>query len=368
MTSNPSSSTPTPLFGKEDTDDTVFNKIVEAKPTELLLDNNQNITPNLFTKHLNIREKTKEFRSGLTNLGLSHTKITFRELTPFLTNCSRLSQLSLSECRIDDALLMQIGLECNDLTFLDISNTAVSDKGVSVLFIGLGKALQWLDLGNCQNITGECFRQAPALAPLKALNLNDCTKLDTWKFACSLNKFTNLTKLKVARVCDDNLLVMMSMHCPNLKEVQISGSSVTESRIALLLQKCPQIVNLDIQRLRITDFTGECLLYATQLKRLFASYIPQSAPKIIQHVKHLRGVLVVLHIENTGFHHHQQLIQTLPGLKKLNIKENPITEEHLIALVTEMTHLVTIWAPTVSKKSEQELKDLSPNKCQVIIK
>ena len=90
-----------------------------------------------------------------------------------LTN---LKSLSLVNCNIDDALLIQMSLECKTLQTLNISNTNVTgtsaqhifsnipfinyhlDKGVSMLFLQLGNVLQTLILNGCVGITGECFR------------------------------------------------------------------------------------------------------------------------------------------------------------------------------------------------------------------
>jgi len=166
----------------------------------------------------------------LTQLSLSHNKLSRDLITKTLPSFTKLTSLSMSYSNVTDNQVSIIGLYMSNLTSLDVSFcTQVSDHGLLTLVLGQDvsgasdtrfgqcKKLSTLLVSGCQNVSSHSVTTL-------LLNLN----LSMFDFCDTVGVIHQL-------ICDDKLnktLLLKSLYC---------GESCTQESLPLVIGACPRV-------------------------------------------------------------------------------------------------------------------------------
>jgi Leucine-rich repeat (LRR) protein len=164
-----------------------------------------------------------------------HLKVNSDLVAHHLTLPSTRTELSLSGAALDDSAFAEIG-KCNNLNWLDLSGSTISDERIKQL-AGCKKLAQ-LFLVECRLDRGAL----PALSQFENLNeldLSGSSVVDQELDAlAALDRLATL-RLIATHVSDAGLLAIENL--PNLRTLYLSRSQVSDAGIAKLKQKLPNL-------------------------------------------------------------------------------------------------------------------------------
>jgi len=128
--------------------------------------------------------------------------------------CLSLNTLNITECKsVGMEPIVTMGLCCPSLENLDLSQmTDLSDEGIISVIDGCGRQLVSLNLTKCTNITDVAVAAiASHCGDLERLTLDGCHQIG------------------------DLGLQMLAADCPLLKDVDVSGTSITDAGLRALV-------------------------------------------------------------------------------------------------------------------------------------
>jgi Leucine Rich Repeat (LRR) protein len=209
---------------------------------------------------------------NLAVLNFSKRDIRNENLSTLLDQSSKLTTLKLGLCtKIDDTGIQDLKKKCPHLTILDLSDTKVSDAGLT----SLPSSLISLDLPRAHQITNEGLLEIGGQCPhLKELSLKGCysiTGRGIRTFAENLKQLNTLAIEGCSEVTVEDTIALMKS-CPtitslspncreftdadferlipqlsNLTSLQlILARHISEDSLMKLLENCPQLTSLEL--------------------------------------------------------------------------------------------------------------------------
>lgn len=144
-----------------------------------------------------------------------------------LRDCKNLQDIDLSKCKINAQVLMDIGVGCPFVTYLNLSNSTIEDACLNNLTKHF-PSMRYLDISNCQALTEAgfyFFYTNKALSNLLHLNLSGCVNV-------------NGTCITYIGQCCKILTSLILDYIPSLTDDCISKMTIVlrELRVLSLLQ------------------------------------------------------------------------------------------------------------------------------------
>ena len=243
---------------------------------------------NLEDKHLEFL--CKDFASQVEVLSINYCKkITLRSiknielLTKLVTFNSRFLGESKEALKINwpktikqfDTRYSKIGdqfcssLSGNQLEYLDIQFSDVTDKGIVNILNNSWKTLKILRIKFCDNLTNKSKRKIFSkctnlekltvaeveMKDFKKLNFHKIvslklyqTEVDNRELKKIIPKLENLKRLQFTAKIDDNILNLISNHCKDLTKLDISSDIITEEGFSYISRLNPKLKMLDLSR------------------------------------------------------------------------------------------------------------------------
>jgi hypothetical protein len=321
-----------------------LNKFLAHCPNLVKLDLNCCKNINDTIEELQINENLEK----LKELSLSYSSITMKSLNKFLAHCPNLVKLNLSGCKnINDTIEeLQINENLEGLKELDLYGTSITMKSLNK-FLAHCPNLVKLNLPGCKNIndTIEELQINENLEKLKELSLSYSSI--TMK---SLNKFLahcpNLVKLNLPgckNINDTIEELQINENLEGLKELDLRGTSITMKSLNRFLAHCPSLVKLSLAfSENIYDSNEE--LQIENLKKIKEldlsgpSITTKSLNRFLTHCPNLVKLNLVKLDLNSCININDtieefQINENLEKLKELDLSFSSITSESLIRLL-----------------------------------
>ncbi|XP_059296709.1 F-box/LRR-repeat protein 3-like [Lycium ferocissimum] len=211
-----------------------------------------------------------------------------------ISKCVSLSSLKLGIClNITDQGLIHIGMFCSNLKELDLYRCAgISDLGILAIARGC-TGLEMINIAYCNRITDGSFISLSKCSKLNTLESRGCplvTSLGLAAVAVGCKQLTTLD-IKKCQSIDDAGMIPLAHFSPNLKQINLSYTSVTDVGL-LSLASISGLQNMTILHLKglSPGGLGAALLACggltkVKLQTSFKSLLPQP---LLQHLE-VRG-------------------------------------------------------------------------------
>jgi len=241
--------------------------------TELDLSNSGygEITDTLF---LNI---LKRYRYFLYHVKLEGCRSLTSSALNQLAECKNLQDIDLADCRINVAVMQNIGLSCPFVTYLNLSNTGLDNT----CFINIAKSfrsLRFLDVSYNEDLDETGFYCLVTSKPLKHLahiNLSGC---------CGVNG----NCLSYVGQCCQLLTSLLLDNMPDLADECIAKMAATCSRLRVLSL---------LQAVRLTDRSLRYIAIAlTQLEKVYLEgnkFVTDNGVSAVLGLKNLKHIHIV---------------------------------------------------------------------------
>ena len=256
----------------------------------------------------------------LESLSLESTPITGAGFGQ-LKGLDKLTTLNLNKTRVGDSALRQLG-KLTRLQRLELSSTRVSDGGLTHILASANQ-LKYLDVFGT-NITDASLASLQNKQGLQALFLGGTQTSDVGLSA--LQKLNNLQELDLegTQITDAGLQNLKGMKLVILKlgKTRIAGPGLTN------LSGLGGLVFLDLSGTSVTDDSLTALARLGNLRTLLFSGTRVTSKGMRQ----LQGApqLVELHLEATDVGDSGiELLAALPNLQRLNLNETGVTNDGL---------------------------------------
>lgn len=176
-----------------------------------------------------------------------------------VAECPRLTKLHHGALAVLDARACDgvgAGVErlgtCGHLYSLDLSGVAVRDSGL--LAIALGCALTVLRVRGCGELTDAALSAvASSCAGLTVLDVSFCGRLTDVGLIVLGSCCTELRELHVAGLRLATDAGLSGLHCPDLRELDASSTSLTSAGLEAALEGAPRLARLAIADCRALD-------------------------------------------------------------------------------------------------------------------
>lgn len=169
----------------------------------------------------------------MSNLRVVHYKGKREGLIDFIQHLPNVEYLDIwEERKVDDSVLFAIGQHCHELNILLFKGLEISDEGLRALAKGC-TSLREIYYGSRENIysCGRCYEEGKLTdLSLKELGEN-CTQLEVAAFGnCP---FT------------DEGVIYLVERCPSLINLDINGSRISRKTLRAISELCPRLLSLD---------------------------------------------------------------------------------------------------------------------------
>ncbi|KAF3636932.1 F-box/LRR-repeat protein 3 [Capsicum annuum] len=208
-----------------------------------------------------------------------------------ISKCVSLSSLKLGIClNITDQGLIHLGMSCVNLKELDLYRSAgISDLGLLAITRGC-TGLEMINIAYCNQITDGSFISISKCSKLNTLESRGCpfvTSLGLAAVAVGCKQLTTLD-IKKCQNIDDAGMIPLAHFSPNLKQINLSYTSVTDVGL-LSLASISGLQNMTILHLKglSPGGLGAALLACggltkVKLQTSFKSLLPQP---LLQHLE-----------------------------------------------------------------------------------
>ncbi|GAA0160927.1 hypothetical protein LIER_17367 [Lithospermum erythrorhizon] len=215
-----------------------------------------------------------------------------------ISRCSNLSSLKLGLClNLTNAGLIHIGIRCSKLKEIDLYRCAeIADFGIMAIARGC-IGLEMINIAYCRDISDRSFISLSKCTKLNTLECRGCplvTSLGLGAIAIGCKQLTKLDIKKCYNI-DDTGMVPLAHFCQNLRQINLSYTSVTDvGLLSLASVSCLQSLTvLHLKRLSPNGLTAALLvcggLTKVKLQASFRSLLPQ---QLFEHLE-ARGCALV---------------------------------------------------------------------------
>lgn len=201
-----------------------------------------------------------------------------------ISKCSELSVLKLGIClNITDEGLVFIGNGCRKLMELDLYRSiGITDMGISAVADGC-TTLEMINVSYCENITDSSLISLSSCSKLNTLESRGCPLITSLGLKAIAIRCKQLTKLDIKKChnIDDSGMIPLAHFSQNLKQINLSYSSVTDVGLLYLASLgCLQSMTiLHMDGLTPTGLTAALLgcggLTKVKLQSLFRTLLPR---------------------------------------------------------------------------------------------
>lgn len=265
----------------------------------------------------------------LTHLALSGCRIGSNECE-HIAKLKELEELTLDYTDIDDKALAQLSA-LSKLRRLNLRSTAVSDIGLDAC--SEMKELEYLDLSQT-DITNSGLSRLAKLSHLRALILNGTSvshgALDFLQ--------SNLELRSLYLVDTDVGFEDWTVLNPNIQQLYLSRTKVTDGDMAAIVQCFPSLLSLSLSHTTISNRAFDDIAHLRSLQALWADHtgITDHAASEASKCKSLR----LVNMRRTGISGQGFLsLLTIPALRRLDVGWNGIRGYELTKMPTGVTAL-----------------------------
>lgn len=160
-----------------------------------------------------------------------------------------LTELNVSDSDIDNALFPALQSAAFSLSLLDVSNTFISARPLSLYIVWRGEELQRLGMAGLKLVESEFTHCIPSLCNLTSLDISRnpwITSATTSALACAAKQLLSIDLRHCSSICGRNVQMLISM-CVKLEKIQLSHIASEIDRVFDQLSdksdpRCSQVI------------------------------------------------------------------------------------------------------------------------------